>query len=203
MTAVRFDTRWFFDRPAVTRAVDRQARRALSRIGAIVRRSARTSIKTVAPTKGMRERAASSDARKRARALQTIRRRQARTSAPGQPPLSHTRNRTRSIRNILFAFDPVRKSVVVGPVKLNQVQQSAIDTGSKTVPEILEFGDSVIIQEKSTDNGRTWRRRDMRRNPRPWEKYRRRRANVRARPFMEPALRREAPQFSTVFAKAA
>jgi hypothetical protein len=51
----------FFDSPKVMRSVDRATRRVLSRFGAFVRRTARSSI-----------------------------RRRKRTSAPGRPPSSHT-----------------------------------------------------------------------------------------------------------------
>src|SRR5690606_28852572 len=54
-------TRLFFDRKAVTSRVDRATRRVLSRFGAFVRRTARSSI-----------------------------RKRKRTSEPGKPPSSHT-----------------------------------------------------------------------------------------------------------------
>jgi len=54
-------TKWFFDAPAVAKAVDRSTRKALSRFGAYVRRTMKSSI-----------------------------RKRKRTANPGEPPSSHT-----------------------------------------------------------------------------------------------------------------
>lgn len=93
----------FFDRKAVTTAVNRAERRVLSRFGAFVRRGARSSI------------------RKRRRA-----------SARGSPPSSHTGLLK---RNIFFVYEPLRSSVIIGPVKLNK---------GTDAPEVLEHGGRVV-----------------------------------------------------------
>jgi hypothetical protein len=117
---------------------------------------------------------------------QDILRKRKRPSQPGQAPSIHASG-TASLRNIRFIYDPGTETVVVGPVKLNQREQSWIDLGATTVPQLLNFGDVITIEEVSTTNGRTWRRRDKRRHPRPTEIYRKRRAAYQPRPFMQLA----------------
>ena len=80
--------RMFFDRQAVISKVDAATRRVLSRFGAFVRRSAKSSI------------------RKRKKA-----------APPGQPPSSHTGLLKKFI---FFGYDADRRSVVIGPTRLNQ-----------------------------------------------------------------------------------
>lgn len=111
---------------------------------------------------------------------------------PGKPPKIHTDGK--GLRDILFALDPATDSMVVGPVKLNQVQQSWIDYRSKTVPEIMEFGDVLNVREMRKIGAETWRRRDLRRNPREDEEYRVRRAIYRPHPFMSVALKKALPK---------
>lgn len=91
--------RFFFDRLAVLGKVDAATRRVLSKFGAFVWRSAKSSI-----------------------------RKRKKPSAPGKPPSSHTGLLKKFI---YFAFDPNRRSVVIGPVRLNR------DEG---VPPLLEYG---------------------------------------------------------------
>lgn len=106
---------------------------------------------------------------------------------PGQPPRVHSSG-FQSLKNILFFYDPQTETVVVGPRKFNQKQQSWIDLGTKTVPEVLEHGDAVTIREESRD-GRRWRHR--RQKKRPGVQYRKRRAIYKPRPFMAVGLREE------------
>ena len=96
----------FFDRKAVSGAVDRAERRVLSRFGAFVRRGARSSI-----------------------------RRRKRISEPGQPPSSHTGLLK---RNIFFLYEPLRSSVVIGPVLLGK---------GTDAPRLLEHG-GVVTRRK-------------------------------------------------------
>jgi hypothetical protein len=101
-------------------------------------------------------------ARGRVREGETRRVVERRTSRPGQPPFSQTG----LLRDhILFAFDPASRSVVVGPARLGR------GTGA---PETLEFGGTTIVE----------RRRDGRRE--------RSTVRIAARPYMAPALAREA-----------
>lgn len=141
----------FFDRAFVIERIDAASRKAMSRGGAIVMRSARKSIKDGFVL-----------ARGRVKAGESRKVVDRRTSQPGSPPFSQT-GLLRD--NILFAFDPASRSVVVGPARLGK------STGA---PETLEFGGTTVIE----------RRRSGRRE----------KATVRiaARPYMAPALQREA-----------
>jgi hypothetical protein len=166
-------TKAFFDRPAVIRAIGRAEAAYLSRAGAFVQRRARSSI-----------------------------RRRKKPSAPGQPPSAHSK-RNPSLKTILFAFESKRESVIVGPVKLNQVEFAI--QGTTTVPSRLEFGGGATIREERYRNSRsgTWFRRDGRRrvdNER--KEYRTRRVTYAKRPFMGPALKAEAKNFPDLWANA-
>ena len=160
----------FFDRKAVEQEIGKDTARALSKIGAFVRR----------------------------RAIGSLRRRK-KISAPGTPPSVHSKDKFASLKNILFAYDRERQSVVIGPVKLNQVNLSPFGLGNLTVPHLHEFGGAIAIQEVSTDRGRTWRRRDLRRGQKPWMQFRTRQAQYPSRPFMGPALAAEAPKFPSLW----
>lgn len=151
----------FFDRAKVVRELNKMERVGLSKAGAFVQRRAKSLLK-----------------------------RRKRISKPGETPSVHSTGQA-SLKKILFIYERKNKGVVIGPVKLNQANQSWIDLKNKTVPELLELGDVVNIKEVSTDGGRTWRRRDLRRNTRFGETYRTRRATYAPRPFMGPALRAE------------
>lgn len=120
----------FFDRKAVTNAVDRATRKVLGKFGAYVRTTARSSI-----------------------------RRRKKVSAPGQPPTSWTGLLKRFL---FFAYEPDRKSVVIGPARFDKSDGEALP--------LLEYG------------GRTTRRD---------RKGKRRAANYRARPYMGPAFEKE------------
>lgn len=105
----------------------------------------------------------------RTAARSSIRKRKS-ISAPGSPPSSHTG----LLRQIFFGWDSQSRTVVVGPMRLNQKIGNA--------PEALERGG---ISEIMTG---------------PRRKRRRRRIGVHARPFMLPALKQEAPKFPGLWA---
>jgi hypothetical protein len=128
----------FFDSKAVARKVDTATRRVLSRFGAFVRRTARSSI-----------------------------RKRKRTSQPGSPPSSHTGLLKKFI---FFGYEPARKSVVIGPVRLSQ-------NGRGEAPHLLEYGGTGTVERKG----------------------KRRRAKVRARPFMGPAFEKEEPKLAAMW----
>lgn len=160
---------WFLDRRQVIEAVGRANIKALSKAGAFIRKRSRTSL-----------------------------RRRKKTSSPGNPPSVHSNDSIATLKNILFAYEPQQESLVVGPVKLNQREQSWIDFGQTTVPQLLEFGDVALLHEWSWDGGRTWSRRDKRvrhasRHRREVYDFiaRKRRAVYKPRPFMGPALEAE------------
>jgi len=141
----------FFDRAFVIERIDSATRASLSRGGAIVMRSARKSIKDGVVL-----------ARGRVKEVEQRKVIDRRTSQPGAPPFSQT-GLLRD--NILFAFEPASRSVVVGPARLGR------STGA---PETLEFGGTTVVERR--------------------RKGRREKATVRiaARPYMAPALAREA-----------
>ena len=150
----------FFDRPAVKNRVDATARRNLSKAGAYVRTSARSSMH-----------------RRKASAL------------PGQPPSAHDGR----LKKIVFAYDPSRDSVVVGPLQYN------IDGGK--VPALLEAGGTVRRRQvRAKGSNDAWRRFDNRRNDRSWEEYRYATLRYKPHPYMGPALEREAPKFPALWA---
>jgi len=92
-------------------------------------------------------------------------------SPPGSPPSSHTGLLRRFI---FFGYDASRKTVVVGPMRLNQKVGTA--------PEALEHGGATDVVE-----GLRGRRR-------------KRRVRIRARPYMGPAMRKELPKFPSLWA---
>lgn len=160
-------TERFMDRAAIARLVKKGMAGPLSKIGAFLRRRARSSL-----------------------------RRRKRVSQPGEPPSVHSDSSIATLKNILFAVDEQRSAVLCGPVKLNQVQR-VVDIGTQTVPQIMEFGGTVRIHEESRAdgqpwrNGVMWRRRDLRRGTKTWKRYRVRSASFEPRPFMGPALEAE------------
>lgn len=110
----------FFDRKAVAEHVGPQTARALSKLGSFVRRSARSSM-----------------------------RRRKKPSPAGSPPIAHSSSKVATLKNILFAFDPARNSVVIGPVRLNQkFYFGGPVLAAGTVPQLHEFGGSLGIREK-------------------------------------------------------
>ena len=84
----------------------------------------------------------------RRRARSSIRRRK-KISAPGSAPSSHTGLLK---RNIFFAYEPKRASVIIGPVRLNKPGRA---------PRILELGGQVRRKVRS-------KRRTLSYQPRPY-----------------------------------
>jgi hypothetical protein len=92
-------------------------------------------------------------------------------SPPGSPPYSHTGLLKRFI---FFGYDAARKTVVVGPMRLNQKVGNA--------PEALEHGgdsEAVVGLRRSR---------------------KRRRVRIKARPYMGPAMEQEMPKFPGLWA---
>lgn len=138
----------FFDRAKVKNAMDKTARKKLSRLGAFTRTRSRSSIRY-----------------------------SKKVSAPGRPPHGHRtmqRNKTNKktgvtkmqsvspLREfIFFAWDDASKSVVIGPVRLNNKSGKslrALEQGGRS--EVKLGGKMVAV-------------------------------TIRARPFMGPAFREE------------
>jgi hypothetical protein len=164
--------RFFFDRLKVQQAIDKATHRNLSKAGAYIMRTARGLIRS--PGK------------------------KGKPSAPGKPP----KNRTGKLRDkILFAFDPERRSVIVGPEQTNQVffeGNGKPTTG--TGASVLEFGGEIQVLEVfgqiATGDGKGgtkfeegWKRADLRSKRRNAGKPTRlRKVTIAARPYMGPAL---------------
>jgi hypothetical protein len=106
----------------------------------------------------------------RTAARSSIRKRK-RISEPGQPPSSHTGLLKRFI---FFGYDTARRSVVIGPTRLNST--------SGTAPGSLEHGGATAVSTR-----RRGRRVTVR-------------AKVSARPYMGPALQRELPKLPAMWA---
>lgn len=135
----------FFDRKDVMSSVDKATHKVLSKFGAFVRRAARSSIKPQPKT------ARSKRFSKEKFFGQSV-------SIPGQPPFSHTG----LLRDhIYFAYDKLSRSVVIGPIRLNQKRGGA--------PAALEYGGPSLAT----------------RGPRH------RVINIRKRPYMQPAFEKE------------
>jgi len=137
----------FFDRQIVIDAVGRASAKNLSQAGSFIRQSARSSL-----------------------------RRRKKVSPPGEPPSVHTQDRVATLKNIWFVFDPARRSVVVGPLKLNGSKLHG--SNRATVPSLHELGGAAVV------GGRK----------------RKRRAKYAPRPFMGPAMERELPKFAGLWA---
>ena len=153
MSTVSFQSKqMFFDRQAVIDAVGKANARNLSKAGAFVRRAARSSL-----------------------------RRRKRVSLPGTPPSVHSRDPVASLKNIWFVFDPVSRSVVVGPLKLNGPVRLR-GSNRTTVPALHELGGVAVIREG------------------PRRRRRERLATYPKRPFMGSAMHRELPKFPGLWA---
>jgi len=110
--------RFFLDRREVAKRMSEANRRALSKVGAFVRRRARSKL-----------------------------RRRKRTSRPGESPSVHSKDSVATLKNILFVYDPAQEVLVVGPVKLGGTRSTGVQLGNATVPQVMEFGGAASIRE--------------------------------------------------------
>ena len=128
---------FFFDRQEGKDRMTKANRKALTKVGAFVRRRARSSL-----------------------------RRRKKRSEPGEPPSVHTSDRVATLKNILFAYEPQAETLVVGPVRLNRQAVLGPQLGSATVPQVHEFGATLKIHEAKVGNHwRSGRRRVRRGQP--------------------------------------
>ena len=88
-------------------------------------------------------------------------------SPPGRPPSSHVGLLKKFI---FFGYEPAKRSVVIGPVRLSQ-------QGRGEAPHLLEYGGTGTVQRKG----------------------KRSRAKIRARPFMAPAAEKEHPKLPAMW----
>ena len=181
----------FFDTAVVNRLLSDKERRGLSKIGAFLQTRMRRSLRRrIAP------------------------------SLPGQPPSVHSTSPFATLKNIQFAYEPMRHGVVSGPIRISRKSKVAIQ--STTVPEALEAGDKMGLKEvfvplprrrkKKKKGGRKrlakpaivngtvgeWRPSSR---PRPGQPRRVERITLAARPFAGPALKAEiaAGRIPTIF----
>lgn len=157
----------FFDRK-VAKSLDAASRRVLSKFGAFVRRSAKSSLKKARQKKvgemtaeerqryAIRVTLAKAEGKKKPRRPDVI-------SKPGDPPKLHmTRSPLREL--IFFVYDPTEKAVLIGPTSSKQTHGKAT--------QALEYGGASIAKVR----GRTQS------------------ISVAARPFMAPAAQKELPK---------
>ncbi len=102
-------------------------------------------------------------------AKSSIRKRK-RASVPGRPPSSHTGLLKRLI---FFGYQREKRSVVIGPARLNQKIGDA--------PEALEYGGTSTVVEGLRG------------------KRRKRRVQIKARPYMGPAFKKEQPKLPAMW----
>ena len=101
------------------------------------------------------------------------------SSKPGNPPYSQVGTLKRFL---FFAYDPASESVVVGPERI---------TRSTDAPHTLEFGGRALVKLKPLP--KWWR---TPKKPRPLSK----RVFIKKRPYMLPALKKEAPNLPKLWA---
>lgn len=113
-------------------------------------------------------------------------------SAPGDPPRWHSPEP--NLRTILFFYEALRGYVIIGPLLFNHMPTSSLVRG--VIPAALERGGTLdLIQRKVRGN---WVNGRPRRGSR-WQETRVKSVTIRARPFMLPALRAEAPGFPALW----
>lgn len=164
--------KYFFDREAVIRSVDRATLVSLRRAGGLTRKISRNSIGRLAP--------------------------KAKVRPPGQPP----RNRTDRLRDgIVFALEQATKSVIVGPRLYNQTDLQEGEWRSGVIPQILEFGGRIGILEQQVGPNGVWLRVDKRyrKNNNP---KRIRVAQYQPHPYMNPALEKVLPKLPSIWEEA-
>lgn len=105
---VRINVDWFFDRDRVQRLIDRNTAKGLNRTGKIVRDQIRKGIRRMGAARTRQL----TSARGRERQAEEARLRP--PSAPGTPPNTHTGFFR---QNVAYAFDPFRRSVVIGALR--------------------------------------------------------------------------------------
>jgi hypothetical protein len=110
----------------------------------------------------------------RTRAKSSIRKSK-KSAAPGQPPRSHTGLLKRFI---FFVFEPINRSVVIGPAKLNAKESGA--------PEVLEKGGTTVVSQ-------TIRVGKQKRKAK-------KRVAIAARPYMGPAYEAEKKELPALWA---
>lgn len=109
-------------------------------------------------------------------------------SKPGKPPHGHAQQRLKT--GIEFAWDFVKKCVVVGPAALNWIHFTMGGQPIKgIIPEILERGGEYQVLEWFLPSVNKWRRADLRSKRKiSQRRTRMRKIKIEARPYMGPAF---------------
>lgn len=177
---------WFFDRDKVKGLVDEGTREFLGKAGSNVMTTARGLIRS--PGK------------------------KGKSSKPGSPPKSFTG----LLRDkIVFVYDPNKKTVVIGPTKVNTGlvtldDGDSVPVRSQTIPSILEHRGKVKIKEirvpvqkaRSRKFKTDWvRHRARLREEYPNAPVRTITRVIEKRPFMMPALVKNAPKLEKKLAQ--
>jgi len=145
-------TKNFFSTKKIKRAMDKGTRSVLGKFGGTVRKIARRSIRP----------AGKKDV----------------SSRPGEPPRAHGESFIK--KWIFYSLDTKKRTVVIGPVKLNR-------TVSDTALEALEYGgQTTVFGLKEYKVGQ---------KPR----IKKKRIYMKARPFMQPAYEKVLPNVSEMW----
>jgi len=168
--AMTASQRLFFDSDAILKELSAAERKVNSRFGSFVMTGARRSMREVG--------------------------KDGKPSPPGKPPKARKGKRGGLLKRgpfaVQFAWDTARRTTVVGPLVIPGGKDR---NPGGTMPEALEHpGGKVIVKEAQKKDG-TYSVRAA-----AWAhinggKIRERVASVKARPFMQPSLDKEAPKF--------
>ena len=129
----------FFAKDEILDRLNKGRKKALKKMGAYVRRSARSSL-----------------------------RRRKKASTPGKPPSVHSQSDIATLKAIFFTYDARTDSVVIGPLRLNTVDVIGANRTSflrGSAPSLHEFGGTRrVAEELIKPRGQVpyWRRIDAR-----------------------------------------
>lgn len=152
---------FFFDRRAVQDRIGIAEARNLSKIGAFLRRRARS----------------------------LLRRRKA-SAAAGSPPSVHSTSTYATLKNILFAYNQSMHAVVTGPIKIDTPANKR-QGGEPVPSVQEHGGTVQIQEERYVGSKGRWFQRDMGNFRRSSKEVRSRHIVVRPHPFMGAALAME------------
>lgn len=178
MFAFRLDQakKMFFDRQAIITRLNRAQHRVWNRVGALTRKIAKGSIRQI--------------------------------GKKGKPSVSP--NPPKSVTGILkkflfYGYDAFSQTVVIGPVKLNQLSFDGYGKPSAgTIPQVLEEGGRITIIEVQNPRTMKWQRKDhryrrtMHGGQAAWL-TRKRVVGIAERPYMGPAKAKVEPQIAAMF----
>lgn len=192
---VEVKVKHFFDSRKIVNAVERAKLQVFTRMGGRIRLTARRLIRP-AGKKGN-------------------------PSQPGQPPRSHEGSLRKGIAYNVQRSGLDVHNVIIGPVFLNHVHfDSDMFPVRGTVPQVLEFGGALNVVEVWRGDYWGWQRRDLRRRGSVAIvgalrgtteseavvegeygpiRARKRRINMKARPYMGPALQRNIKAYPREF----